>query len=151
MFNAAISGRGNPRYLSTDHDPLFEFHRWQANLMIWEIDAVKTMRHTPVSHPFVERLNGTMRREFLDHVLFWNPRELARELLDQIPFWNAIDLERMLLDFQSYYSLNRVHASLCGIACGYQKPNPVRLVSVDLAIADDQLGGARDDQLQVAR
>ena len=35
--------------------------------------------------------------------------------------------------------------------CGYQKPNPDRLVSVDLAIADDQLGGARDDRLQVAR
>ena len=31
MFNAAIHGQGVPRYLSTDHDPLFEAHRWQAN------------------------------------------------------------------------------------------------------------------------
>ena len=30
MFNAAISGQGTPRHLSTDHDPLFEAHRWRA-------------------------------------------------------------------------------------------------------------------------
>jgi hypothetical protein len=42
MFNAAIHGRGTPRRLSTDHDPLFEAHRWTANLRILEIDAIKT-------------------------------------------------------------------------------------------------------------
>ena len=52
----------------------------------------------PVSHPFVERLIGTARREFLDHVLFWNRR----------------DLERKLSDFQAYYNAERVHASLAG-------------------------------------
>ena len=30
MFNAAMHGRGAPRHLSTDHDPLFEAHRWTA-------------------------------------------------------------------------------------------------------------------------
>jgi pimeloyl-ACP methyl ester carboxylesterase len=34
MFNAAIHGRGAPRPLSTGHDPLFEAHRWTANLRI---------------------------------------------------------------------------------------------------------------------
>ena len=72
MFNAAIHGQGVPRHLSTDHDPLFEAHRWMANLRILEIDEIKTVPHVPLSHPFVERLIGTMRREFLDHVLFWN-------------------------------------------------------------------------------
>ncbi len=32
MFNAAIHGQGAPQHLSTDHDPLFEAHRWKANL-----------------------------------------------------------------------------------------------------------------------
>ena len=72
MFNAATYGQGVPRHLSTDHDPLFEAHRWTANLRILEIDEIKTVPHVPMSHPFVERLIGTMRREFLDHVLFWN-------------------------------------------------------------------------------
>ena len=95
MCNAAIHGRGAPRHLSTDHDPLFEAHRWTANLRLLEIDEIKTVPHVPLSHPFVERLIGTMRRECLDHVLFWN----------------AGDLERKLADFQASYNAARSHAS----------------------------------------
>jgi putative transposase len=72
MFSTAIRGKGVPRHLSTDHDPLFEAHRSRANLRILEIDELKTVPHVPMSHPFVERLIGTIRREFLDHVPFWN-------------------------------------------------------------------------------
>jgi hypothetical protein len=35
MFNQAISGEGLPRRLSADHDPLFQFHRWQAICGSW--------------------------------------------------------------------------------------------------------------------
>jgi transposase InsO family protein len=42
MFNHAIAGQGIPYYLSADHDPLFEFHRWKANLRILDVDEVKT-------------------------------------------------------------------------------------------------------------
>ena len=98
MFNEAIRGQGPSRHLSTDHDPLFEAHRWQATLRVLEIDELKTVPHVPMSHPFVERLIGTVRREFLDHVLFWNAR----------------DLERKLADFQTYYNAARSHASLAG-------------------------------------
>ena len=80
------------------HDPLFEAHRWRANLRILEIDEIKTVPRVPLSHPFVERLIGTVRREFLDHVLFWNAR----------------DLERKLSEFQVYYNEARNHASLGG-------------------------------------
>ena len=54
MCNAAIHGRGAPRHLSTDHDPLFEAHRWTANLRLLEIDEIKTVPHVPLSHPLVE-------------------------------------------------------------------------------------------------
>jgi len=47
MFNAAIQGRGAPRHLTTDHDPLFEAHRWMATLPILEIDELKTVPHVP--------------------------------------------------------------------------------------------------------
>lgn len=49
MFNAAVYGRGTPRHLSTDHDPLFETHRWKANLRILEIGEVKTVPRVPWS------------------------------------------------------------------------------------------------------
>ena len=32
MFNTAISSKGVPKYLSSDNDPLFLYHQWQANL-----------------------------------------------------------------------------------------------------------------------
>ena len=70
MFNKVIAGKSTPQYLSSDNDPLFEFHRWQANLRVLDIDEIKTVPHVPVSHPFVERLIGTIRREFLDQILF---------------------------------------------------------------------------------
>ena len=49
----------------------------------------------PAASGFVERVIGTIRREFLDHVWFWNAR----------------DLERKLAAFQGYYNAARSHAS----------------------------------------
>jgi transposase InsO family protein len=98
MFNHAIARQGPPRYLSSDHDPLFEYHRWKANLRILGVHEIKTIPYVPISHPFVERLIGTVRREYLDHV----------------PFWNAQDLERKLEDFRVYFNRHRVHSSLGG-------------------------------------
>ncbi|MGB5563081.1 MAG: hypothetical protein WBN02_12290 [Sedimenticolaceae bacterium] len=31
MFNTAIPTQGAPDYLSSDNDPLFRYHVWQAN------------------------------------------------------------------------------------------------------------------------
>jgi len=98
MFNTAISNRGDPKYLSSDNDPLFLYHQWQANLRILSVEEIKTVPYTPISHPFIERLIGTIRREFLNHTLFWN----------------NIDLERKLADFQTYYNHHRAHSSLDG-------------------------------------
>lgn len=63
MFNHAIAGQPLPKHLSTDHDPLFHFHRWLANLRVLAIEELKSVPYTPVSHPFIERLIGTIRRE----------------------------------------------------------------------------------------
>ncbi len=80
MFNHAVAGRPLPKHISTDHDPLFRFHRWLANLRVLEIDEIKSVPYAPVSHPFVERLIGTIRREYLDRLFFWNAVDLTRKL-----------------------------------------------------------------------
>ena len=99
MFNRAIRGqRWMPKYLSSDNDPLYRFHQWQANLRILEVTEIKSVPYVPLSHPFVERLIGTVRREYLDHILFWT----------------TVDLENKLLDFRTYFNNHRTHDSLEG-------------------------------------
>jgi len=99
MFNRAIGRQPAPTYLSSDHDPLYRFHQWQANLRILDVEAIKTVPYAPLSHPFVERLIGTIRRECLDRMLFWT----------------AADLEAKLLEAQRYFNGHRTHAGLGGM------------------------------------
>jgi transposase InsO family protein len=69
MFNDATSEQGWPQCISSDNDPLFQYHRWKANLRVLEIEEIKSPPHVPMSHPFVERLIGSIRRELLDHTV----------------------------------------------------------------------------------
>jgi transposase InsO family protein len=98
MFKQAIRGAGLPKYLSSDHDPLYRFHRWEANLRILGVTEIKTVPYVPWSDPFIERLIGTIRRECLDRMLFWT----------------ATDLEPKLLGFRDYYNRYRTHSALEG-------------------------------------
>ena len=81
MFQQAIRGSGLPKYLSSDHDPLYRFHQWEANLRVLGVTEIKTVPYIPWSHPFVERLIGTIRRECLDRLLFWTAADLEIKLL----------------------------------------------------------------------
>ncbi len=79
MFNCAASAMGLPICLSSDNDPLFNYRQWQANLRILEITEIKTVPYVPMSHPFVERLIGSVRREYLEHVLFWDDTRFGKK------------------------------------------------------------------------
>ena len=100
MFNDATNGNGWPERLSSDNDPLFQYHRWKANLRVLDIEEIKSLPHVPMSHPFVERLIGSVRRE----------------LLDQTFFWTATDLENKLRDYERYYNEYRCHSGRDGAA-----------------------------------
>jgi len=95
MFNDATAGRGWPAHLSSDNDPLFRYQRWKANLRVLEIEEIKSLPHVPMSHPFAERLIGSIRRELLDHTFFWT----------------VTDLENKLRGSQRYYKHHRCHSS----------------------------------------
>ena len=98
MFNDATSKSGWPDRISSDNDPLFQYHQWKANLRVLEIEEIKSLPHVPMSHPFVERLIGSVRRE----------------LLDQTLFWTATDLENKLRNYKSYYNEHRTHSGRDG-------------------------------------
>ena len=105
MFNHAIRGLSRPTRLSSDHDPLYRFHQWRANLRVLQVTEVKSVPSVPLSHPFVERLIGTLRRECVDQLLFWSASALADKLVA----------------FQDFYNAHRAHASLDG-----RTPVPIR-------------------------
>jgi putative transposase len=114
MFNQARCAQPLPKRLSTDHDPLFRFHRGRANLRILDIEELKSVPFVPRSHPFIERLIGTLRREYLDQTFFWN----------------GLDLHCKLNRFAAYYNQRRVHAGLSGrtpsercCTCAFQPAN----------------------------
>ena len=98
MFRQAVRNQPVPKYLSSDNDPLFRFHQWQANLRILAVEEIKSAPYAPLSHPFVERLIGTIQRECLDLTLFWTRH----------------DLESKLRDFQHYYNHYRTHSARAG-------------------------------------
>ena len=51
-----------------------------------------------MSHSFIERVIGTIRKEYFEHV----------------PFWNTVDLDRKLNEFKDYYNNYRSHEALSG-------------------------------------
>jgi putative transposase len=66
-----------------------------AGLRVLEINEIKTVPFVPCSHAFVERLIGTLRREYLDPVLFCI----------------RLDLQRKLGRFAAYYNQARVQSA----------------------------------------
>ena len=114
MFKQAIRGVTTlPKYLSSDHDPLYQFHQWKANLRVLDIEEIKTVPEVPWSHPFIERLIGTIRFECLDRLLFCT----------------VTDLNTKLSEFQHYYNEHRVRSGLGGKLPDSAGAAPINLAS----------------------
>jgi len=85
-----------PKYLIRDNDSIY------GREVVDFVEAagvheVRTAYRSPWQNPFVERLNGVLRREILDHI---------------IPL-NEYHLERLLREFvRDYYHPIRTHSSL---------------------------------------
>jgi putative transposase len=44
MFRQAICRQALPKYLSTDNDPLYRFHQWEANFRVLDLTGIKSVR-----------------------------------------------------------------------------------------------------------
>jgi len=85
MFNRAIRWQLQmPKYLSTDHDPLYRFHQWLANLRVLEVTEIKTVPYVP----FFIRLSSGSSEPYAENA--WTARYSG----------TTTDLEAKLLDFQ---------------------------------------------------
>ena len=92
----AFPGDGTePRFLIHDGDKIFG-PRFDDRIRILGIEPIKTAPQSPWQNCFVERVNGTLRRECLNHLIVLGERHLRR----------------ILREFVTYYNEGRGHQSL---------------------------------------
>lgn len=77
-----------PRYLLRDRDKIYGdwFRRRVKNM---GIEEVLTAPHSPWQNPYSERLNGSIRRECLDHVIVFSENHLRRILAAYVAYYNG--------------------------------------------------------------
>ena len=132
MFNHAIRGLSRPKRLSSDHDPLYRFHQWRANLRVLQVTEVKSVPSAQLCRCRI-RAVATAWRSFGDAVFLqeFTSRSpppatppcthscterligtLRRECVDQLLFWSASDLADKLVAFQDFYNAHRAHTRI---------------------------------------
>ena len=110
-----------PKYLLRDRDKVYGdwFRRRVKNM---GIEEVLTAPYSPWQNPYSERLNGSVRRECLDHVIVLNERHLRR----------------ILAEYVAYYNESRTHLSL---DMDSPVPRPVQAPNQGEVVSLPQVGG----------
>ncbi len=94
-----------PKYLLRDRDGIYG-KRFQSRVNSMDIEQVVTAYHSPWQNAYVERLNGSIRRECTDHVIVFGENHLRR----------------ILRSFFKYYHEDRTHL---GVGKETPKERPV--------------------------
>jgi len=120
MFNRAIRGQlGMPKYLSSDNDPLYRFHRWQANLRVLEVTEIKSIPYLPLSFRLWKRHPST--RVFGSHVVLVHCRSRKQ----------AARFQDLLLLPSHAYLTGRANAGKTGVTTNRKSP----LVSMSTSLS----------------
>jgi putative transposase len=119
-----------PRFLIRDRDSIYgDFFRQRVKHM--GIEEVVIAPRSPWQNPYVERLNGSIRRKCLAHVIVLNEAHLRR----------------ILTSYFTYYHESRTHLSL---GCNAPVPRRVEHLSEGKVIAIPQVGGLHHRYRRVA-
>jgi transposase InsO family protein len=105
-----------PRFLLRDRDAIYgeEVQRALSNC---GIEDVPTAPRSPWQNAYVERLIGSIRREFLDHVIILN----------------EMHLRRVLREYLTYYEGSRTHLGLgkdCPAPRAVEPPERGEIISI---------------------
>lgn len=84
------------KYVIRDNDRIFS-EDFKQTIKRFGLEDTPTAPHSPWQNPIAERVNGTLRRECLDHVIILNENHLRSVLTDYI---------------DNYYNVARTHMSL---------------------------------------
>lgn len=84
------------KYVIRDNDKIFS-EDFKCHIKRFGLEDTPTTPHSPWQNPVAERVNGTLRRECLNHVIILNENHLRAVLTDYI---------------DNYYNVSRTHMSL---------------------------------------
>ncbi len=84
-----------PRFLLRDGDAIYGA-AVKRRIKSLDIEDLVTAPASPWQNPYVERVIGSIRREFLDHVVVLNERHLKRLLSKYIRYYHEWRLHRSL-------------------------------------------------------
>jgi putative transposase len=76
-----------PKCLLRDRDKIFR-RVFQQRVKAMGIEEVLTAHRSPWQNAYVERLNGSIRRECADHFIVWNERHLKKVLHGYFEYYN---------------------------------------------------------------
>ena len=110
-----------PRRLGCGQNPLPQNPSYFQNTLLG-LEEVRIAPRSPWQSPYIERLIGSVRREYLDHVIVFNQDHL----------------HRLLESYFSYYHRSRTHLALDKDA---PEPRPVRGPEEGKIVSIDEVGG----------
>jgi putative transposase len=77
-----------PRYAILDRDGKYGYSVPEA-LLSMGVKPVRTAPRAPWQNPYVERFGGTLRRELLDKIVVFNPKQLRRVMSQFVAYYHA--------------------------------------------------------------
>ncbi len=116
---AATAWTRTPRFWIRDRDSSYGGD-FQTKTAAIDIRTVLTPVRAPKANSLAERVIGTFRREYFDHVIVWNERHVRRLMAKYVQFYNE----------------ERTHRAL-----GLEPPNGPKPIGSGPIIVDLVLGG----------
>lgn len=93
QISEAFPWESSPAYLIRDRDAAYG-EVFKQRLRAMGIRDRPTARRSPWQNGYVERLIGSIRREYLDHVIIFNERHLRRVLVECSGYYNTMRCAR---------------------------------------------------------
>jgi len=87
-----------PRYLLRDNDKSYEGRRFVRTVESMHMKEVRISPRSPWQNPYAERVIGSIRREYLDHMIILGVRHLRRALCEYVRYYNESRCHRSLDD-----------------------------------------------------
>lgn len=78
-----------PKYLIRDRDGIYG-NKFRKFIKDSGIDDLKTSYKSPWQNPYCERVIGSIRKEFLNHVIIFNENHLRKLLRNYVSYYNKI-------------------------------------------------------------